>query len=65
MILMCSMVKPLRESVKKVVLGSVFFVLKYLLVCLREGSMEVNWPRRIDIGQQRFTDMESMPIENK
>ena len=60
--LMCMMYKPLWGSGKKVIMGSVFFVLKVLLVCLREGSMKVNWPRRIDIGQQKFMDMESMPI---
>ena len=43
-------------------MGSDFFVLKGLLVCLREGSMEVNWPRITDIGQQKFMDMESMTI---
>ena len=62
MMLMCRMAKPLWVSGKKVIMGSVFFVLKGLLVCLRDGSMEVNFPRRIDIGQQKFMDMESMPI---
>ena len=62
MMLMCRMAKVFWGSGKKVIIGSVFFVLKGLLVCLREGSMEVNWPRRIDIGPQKFTDMESMPI---
>ena len=62
MMLMCRMVKPLWGSGKKVIMGSVFFVLKVLLVCLREGYMEENWPRIIDIGQHEFMDMESMPI---
>ena len=39
-------------------MGSVFFVLKFLLVCFREVSSEVNWPRRIDIGQHKYMDME-------
>ena len=56
------MAKPLWGSGKKVITGSVFFVLKGLLVCLREGYMEVNCPRKIDIGQQKFMDMESTPI---
>ena len=62
MILMCRMEKQLWGSGKKFIIGSVLFVLKGLLVCLREGYMEVNWPRRIDIGQQKFLDMESMKI---
>ena len=62
MMLMCRMEKPLWVSGKKVIIGSVFFVLKFLLVCLREDYMEVNWPRIIDIGQQKFMDMESMTI---
>ena len=62
MMLMCRMEKPLWGSGNKVIMGSVFFVLTFLLVCLIEGSMEVNWPRRIDIGQQKFMDMESMSI---
>ena len=62
MMLMCRMAKPLWVSGKKVITGSVFFVLKGLLVCLREGYMEVNWPRRIDIGQQKCMDMESIQI---
>ena len=36
--------KLLWGSVKKLIMGSVFFVLKGLLACLREGYMEVNWP---------------------
>ena len=62
MMLMCRIVKPLWGSGKKVVTGSVFFVLKGLLVCSKEDSMEVNWPRRIYISQQKVMDMESMPI---
>ena len=62
MMLMCRMAKPLWGSGKKVITGSVFFVLKGLLVCLREGYMKLNWPRRIDIGKHKFMDMESMPI---
>ena len=62
MMLMCRMSKPLWGLRKKVIIGSVFFVLKCLLSCLREGSMEVNFQRRIDIGQQKFMDMESMTI---
>ena len=62
MVSMFRMEKPLWGSGKQVIVGSVYFVLKCLLVCLREGSMEVNWPRSIDIGQQKFMDMESMPI---
>ena len=54
MMLMCSMAKPLWVSGKKVIMGSVFFVLKCLLVCLIEGSMEVNWPIILDIGQQNI-----------
>ena len=46
--------KPLWGSVKKLIMGSVFFVLKGLLVCLREGYMKVNWPRIIDTGQQNL-----------
>ena len=60
---MCSMAKPLWGSGKKVIMVGVLFVLKRLLVCLRESSMEVNYPRRIVIVQQKFMDMESMPIE--
>ena len=44
------------------IMGSVLFVLKGLLVCLREGYMEVNWPRRIDTGQHKCMDTESMPV---
>ena len=62
MMLMCRMAKPLWGSGKKFIMGSAFFVLKGLLVCFIEGSMEVNWSRIIDIGQQKFMDMESMPI---
>ena len=62
MMLMCRMTKPLWRSENKVIMGIVFFVLKVLLLCLREVSMEVNYPRRIDIGQQKFIDMESMSI---
>ena len=62
MMLMCRMAKLLWGSGKRLITGSVFFVLKRLLVCLREGSMEVNCPRRIDIGQQKFMDIESIPI---
>ena len=43
-------------------MGIVFFVLKGLLACLREGYMEVNWPRIIYTSQQKFMDMESMKI---
>ena len=57
MMLMCRMAKPLWGSGKKIITESVFFVLKGLLVYLREVSMELNWPRRIDIGQQKFIDM--------
>ena len=56
------MAKPLWGSGKKAIMGSVFFVLKGLLVCLIKGSMEINWSRRIDIGQHKFMDMDSMPI---
>ena len=62
MMLMCSMEKPLWRSRKKVIRGGVFFILKGLLVCLIEGSMEVNFPIIIYIGQQKFMNMESMPI---
>ena len=62
MMLMCRMSKPLWGSGNKVIMGSILFLLKCLLVCLREGSMEVNCPRRIDIGQQKSMDMESMPL---
>ena len=62
MLLMCSMENPLWGSGKKVIKGNVFFVLKGLLVCLREGSMEVNCPRRIDIGQHTVFDMVSIKI---
>ena len=62
MMLICRMAKKLWGSGNKVITGSVFFVLKGLLVCLREGYMKVNWPRIIDTGQQKFMDMESMPI---
>ena len=60
--LMSRMSKPLWESGKKVIMGSFFFVLKGLLVCLREGSMEIIRPRRIYIGYLKFIDMEAMPI---
>ena len=59
---MYRMAKPFLVAGKKVIMGSVFFVLKGLLVSLREGYMEVNFPRRIYIGQQKLMDMESMPI---
>ena len=59
---MFRMAKPLCGSGNKMITGGVFFVLKGLLVCLREGSMEVNWPRRINIGQHKFMDMGSIPI---
>ena len=62
MMLMCSTEKLLMGSRKKVIIGGVLFVLKSLLVCLREGSMEFIWPRRIVIGQQKFMDKKSMPI---
>ena len=62
MMLTCRMEKPLWRSGKEVIMGIIFFLLKDLLVCLREGSVEVNWSRRIDIGQHKFMDMESMPI---
>ena len=62
MMFMCRMAKPLWGSGKKVITRSILFVLKVFLVCLREGSIEVNWPRIIDIGQHKFMDMESMPI---
>ena len=62
MMLVCRMSKPLWGSGKKVIMGSVLFLLKVLLLCLREGSMEVSWPIIIDIGQKKFIDMESMPI---
>ena len=62
MMLMCRMAKVFWGSGKKVIIGSVFFVLKGLLVCLREGSMEVNCPIIMDLVQQKFMDMESMPI---
>ena len=45
MMLMCIMAKPLWGSGKKVIMGSVIFVLKGLLLCLREGSMEMNWQK--------------------
>ena len=54
MILMCRIAKSILVSGKKLVKGSVFFVLKGLFICLREGSMEVNWPRIIYIGQKKF-----------
>ena len=57
MMLICRMSKQLWVSGNKVNMESVFFVLKGLLVYLREVSMELNWPRRIDIGQQKFIDM--------
>ena len=60
--LMCRMAKLLWGLGMKVITGSVLFVLKGLLVCLREGYMEVNWPRRIDTGQQKCMEMESIPI---
>ena len=62
MMLMCRMAKTLWGSGKKVIMVSVLFALKGLLVCLREGSMEVNFPRIIYIGRQKFMDMESIPI---
>ena len=62
MMLMCSMAKPLWGSGKRVIMESFFYLLKDLLVFLIEGSIEVNWPIRIDIGQQKFMDMESMSI---
>ena len=54
MMLMCIREKPLWISGKEMIMGSVFFVLKGLFICLREGSMEVNWPRIIYIGQKKF-----------
>ena len=62
MILMCRIAKSILVSGKKLVKGSVFFVLKGLLVCFREGSMELNRPRRIDIVKHKCMDMESIPI---
>ena len=62
MMLMFRMAKPLWGSRNELIMGSVLFLFKGLLVCLREGSMEVNWTRRIDIGQNKFMDMKSMPI---
>ena len=62
MMLMCRMTKPLCGSGKKVITVSVFFALKVLLLCLREIYTEMNRPRRMDIGEQKFMDMESMPI---
>ena len=62
MMFMCRLVKPLWGSGKKVIKGNVLFVLKGLLVCLREGSMEFNCPRRIDIGQHKVFDMVSIKI---
>ena len=60
--LMFGMAKPLWVSGKKFIIRSVFFLLKDLLICLRDVSMEVNCTRRIDIVQKKFMDMESMPI---
>ena len=62
MMLMCRMAKPFWGSGNKVIMGSIFFVLKVLLVCLRKGSMEVNWPRRMDTGRQKSMYMETIPI---
>ena len=63
MMLMCSMAKPLWGPGKEVIMGSVIFVLKVLLLCLREGSMEVNWQKNnIYFCHQDYMDIESMPI---
>ena len=62
MMLMCRMVKPYWGSENKLIMGGVFFVLKGLFLCLIEVSIEVNCPRRIDIGKNKFMYMESMPV---
>ena len=60
--LMCRVAQPLWVSWKKVIMGNDFFLLKVLLLCLREIYTEMNCPRRMDIGEQKFMDMELIPI---